>query len=103
MAALPAPVGPQNDTLAHRDHVHASLYDHGGYLPPGLSLAMNATGKPEPVLRTGEPDVLHSAATRRIAVDGGVHIENAYAFNPREIAREAMELMRQFDALAPAW
>lgn len=24
-------------------------YDHGGYLPPGLSLAYNGTGKPEPV------------------------------------------------------
>lgn len=36
-------------TANHFDHVHASFYDSGGYLPPGLSLVMNATGKPEPV------------------------------------------------------
>lgn len=32
---------------------HGHGYDSGGYLPPGLSLAMNRTGKPEPVL-TGQ-------------------------------------------------
>lgn len=43
----------------HFDHIHAAmarggilprLYDEGGYLPPGLTLVANNTGKPEPVL-----------------------------------------------------
>lgn len=34
--------------------VHAGLYDSGGYLPPGLTLAMNATGRRERVLAPGE-------------------------------------------------
>src|ERR1022692_1896123 len=29
--------------------LQAGGYDQGGYLPPGLSLAYNGTGKPEPV------------------------------------------------------
>lgn len=32
---------------------HGHGYDSGGFLPPGLSLALNRTGKPEPVL-TGQ-------------------------------------------------
>jgi len=34
--------------------VNASLYDEGGYLPPGLTMVLNATGKPEPVLTAAE-------------------------------------------------
>src|SRR5262245_1257474 len=37
--------------LGARDPVHFSVsgYDRGGWLPPGLSLAWNGTGRPEPV------------------------------------------------------
>ncbi|MEU4218122.1 hypothetical protein [Actinoplanes sp. NPDC026623] len=43
----------------HYNHVHwalrdggilPALYDNGGYLPPGLSVVANGTGRPEPVL-----------------------------------------------------
>jgi hypothetical protein len=34
--------------------VNATLYDEGGYLPPGLTMVLNATGKPEPVLTAAE-------------------------------------------------
>lgn len=43
----------------HYNHVHwaykhggvvPKLYDNGGYLPPGLSVVANKTGKPEPIL-----------------------------------------------------
>jgi hypothetical protein len=35
-------------------------YDSGGYLPPGLSLAVNGTGAPEPVGAAANPGELHS-------------------------------------------
>ena len=35
----------------HTRHVHTSfLFDKGGYLPPGLHLTENRTGRPEPIL-----------------------------------------------------
>ena len=34
----------------HRDHVHVSTYDQGGFLMPGLNIAYNGTGVPEPVM-----------------------------------------------------
>lgn len=37
-------------------------YDQGGWLPPGASIAVNATGKPEPVLTPGQWDDLSRAA-----------------------------------------
>lgn len=33
----------------HYNHVHAAVYDGGGWLPPGISLAGNFTGRHEPV------------------------------------------------------
>lgn len=40
-----------------------NLYDNGGYLPPGLSMVMNKTGKPEPVLTNEQWDRMRSAGT----------------------------------------
>lgn len=37
-------------TENHMDHVHIKTYDQGGWLPPGLTLANNETGKPEYIL-----------------------------------------------------
>lgn len=39
-----------------------ALYDQGGYLPPGLSLVANATGKPEPVLTDQQWQAMRSGA-----------------------------------------
>lgn len=36
-------------------------YDSGGYMPPGLSLALNGTGRPEPVFTGRQWDMLSSA------------------------------------------
>jgi hypothetical protein len=33
----------------HFDHVHVGIYDKGGYLPEGWSIAGNFTGRPEPI------------------------------------------------------
>lgn len=38
----------------HSDHIHASVFDQGGWLPPGLTLAANLTGRPERILGPGE-------------------------------------------------
>lgn len=50
MRGLPRGLGLQNK-LGSRDPVHFSVtgYDRGGFLPTGLSLAYNGTGRPEPV------------------------------------------------------
>lgn len=44
---------PQDADAAAREarlHRHDSTYDHAGPLPPGLTLALNKTGKPERVV-----------------------------------------------------
>lgn len=59
----------------HFNHVHwaykdggivPKLYDNGGYLPPGLSVVANKTGRPEPILTESQWDAL-----RRMAQQGG--------------------------------
>ncbi|OMI41564.1 hypothetical protein [Streptomyces sparsogenes] len=54
-------------------------YDDGGYLPPGLSLVANGTGKPEPVFTSGQWDTLRASAgngrgTPNIVVENHTYI-----------------------------
>ncbi|MFF1341142.1 hypothetical protein ACFVYT_25015 [Streptomyces sp. NPDC058290] len=42
-------------------------YDSGGYLQPGMNLAYNGTGRPEPVLTTGQLSALTSSRASRPA------------------------------------
>ncbi|MFE2324588.1 hypothetical protein ACFXD5_11835 [Streptomyces sp. NPDC059385] len=44
-------------------------FDSGGYLQPGMNLAYNGTGRPEPVLTTGQLDRLTAASGGRAAPD----------------------------------
>ncbi|MET8129958.1 hypothetical protein [Streptomyces sp. NPDC005231] len=46
------------------------LYDNGGYLPPGLSIVANGTGKPEPILTSDQ------WADVRAANNGGTSVPN---------------------------
>ena len=39
-------------------------YDSGGYLQPGMNLAFNGTGRPEPVFTTAQANALTSMAAR---------------------------------------
>jgi hypothetical protein len=55
-------------------------YDRGGYLPPGLSLAYNTTGRPEPVGMTG-------GNTYNITVNVPPTV------NPREAGRQVADLI----------
>jgi Phage-related minor tail protein len=43
-------------------------YDQGGWLPPGLSLAMNGTGRPERIRTAGQEAALGSGTTINITV-----------------------------------
>jgi len=42
-------------------------YDSGGYLQPGLNLAYNGTGRPEPVFTTRQANALTSMASRGVS------------------------------------
>lgn len=46
----------------HRNHVHAAVFDSGGVLPTGLTLAENRSGKPEGVLTAEQLEWLRGAA-----------------------------------------
>jgi hypothetical protein len=85
-------VGPNAtkvNTFAHLGHA----FDSGGYLPPGLSIADNRTGGPEPVLTRGQFADLHTAATSTSDSGGRelVHIDNFHA-NDRDPHSIAVEL-----------
>jgi phage-related protein len=59
------------------------VYDDGGMLPTGLSLAMNATGRPEPVFSGDQWDSISAAAGGSGRTAPLVHIEH---FEPKERA-----------------
>jgi hypothetical protein len=63
--------GNENIRDTHKNHVHYSVFDKGGWLKPGLTLAANYTGRPE-------------------RVGGG----NTYVFNfPQLVATSKQELI----------
>ncbi|MFE4658375.1 hypothetical protein ACFRFJ_17055 [Streptomyces hydrogenans] len=66
--------------------VPAASYDSGGYLQPGLNFAFNGTGKPEPVMTTGQLDAL--ARTAQNPGLDGLELNVYLADQPvRDIAR----------------
>lgn len=68
-----------------------ALYDNGGYLPPGLSMVMNKTSKPEPVLTSDQWD-------RILAARGGGSGETwnitGNGADPEALARYLVEKLR---------
>jgi len=55
-------------------------YDRGGWLPPGLSLALNQTGRPE---RVGGGDTIN------------VYVTVGHGANPRQAAQEIVKILNQ--------
>ncbi|MFF7577538.1 hypothetical protein ACFZBE_21550 [Streptomyces sp. NPDC008061] len=51
-----------NDKLFTHHYGYAGTYDSGGYIPPGLNLVNNGTGRPEPVFTTAQANALTSGA-----------------------------------------
>lgn len=62
------------------------FYDEGGYLPPGLTMAMNATGKPEPVFTSQQWDTLKAAT-----VGGGGGDENHFHFRDTTMTQSQID------------
>ncbi len=58
-------------------------YDEGGYLPPGLSLVANGTGRPEPVFTSGQWDAIRNARSGVPNVEVTVH--NSTTLDGREL------------------
>lgn len=50
----------RNNSYADGGHVKAGLYDDGGWLQPGLTAALNKSGKPEAILTAKEWSSVHS-------------------------------------------
>ncbi|MFE6815232.1 hypothetical protein [Streptomyces sp. NPDC057677] len=53
-----------NDKLFTHHYAYQGTYDSGGYLQPGLNLAYNGTGRPEPVFTMSQANALTRAATQ---------------------------------------
>lgn len=74
--------------LAHRNHVHAAVFDSGGILPPGVSLAVNGTGQNE-TIRTAEQE--------RALQDGRpihIHFDGTYDLASSSDLRRAAQVFR---------
>jgi hypothetical protein len=56
---------------AHRNHVHAAVYDDGGWLQPGYTLAFNGTGEPERIRTADQEAALGRSGPL-------IHVENQY-------------------------
>lgn len=63
-----------------------TLYDTGGWIPPGVTTVLNATGKPEPVLTTRQLAALEAAAVGRGG--GAPLVENLYAQDMDDAVRK---------------
>ena len=81
-------------SAAWRFHQGHNWYDNGGWLPPGATMAMNGTGKPEAILTHEQWDLL--SASSRIPSEGG----DTYVINPStpmdevQIARETARIQQ---------
>ncbi|GAA2802895.1 hypothetical protein [Streptomyces showdoensis] len=64
-----------DDKLFTHHYAYTGKYDSGGYLQPGLNLAYNGTGRPEPVFTTSQAAALQRAAA---APSGGVFEGDLY-------------------------
>lgn len=76
----------------HRNHVHAAVYDSGGWLQPGYTIAYNGTGEPERI-RTAEQEA--ALVTR-----GGDVITINAAPDPAAIVRKLFEAQREREFLS---
>lgn len=72
-------------------------YDSGGYLQPGLNLAYNGTGRPEPVFTTQQASALTSMASRPPAgpsrFEGDLYLDSGEFLG--RVRGEAQQVMRQ--------
>lgn len=74
-----------NNNLFTSHYAYKGTYDQGGYLQPGLNLAYNGTGRPEPVFTTGQANALaRGGAGGALSLDGQqmrLVLDDGAAFN----------------------
>lgn len=73
-------------------------YDSGGYLQPGLNLAYNGTGRPEPVFTSQQANALTSMASSRgtlgpASFEGDLYLDSGEFLG--KVRGEATQVMRQ--------
>jgi hypothetical protein len=61
-------------------------YDRGGWLPPGLTLAMNATGRPERILPPGAGGTTFN-----------IHVNVPVSANKADVGRQVVEAIREYE------
>jgi hypothetical protein len=59
--------------------VQPKVFDSGGVLPPGMSLAMNLTGRPEAVLTSGQLAGVGGGTTINVNMYGPVGSADEFA------------------------
>ncbi|MEV8028442.1 tape measure protein [Cellulosimicrobium funkei] len=87
---------PEPTRGMHYDHVHWAmrqggvlpLFDNGGYLPTGISVVENRSGKPEPVLTDAQWDKLNGTTA-------GVHVDQIVTADMREAVDELERMQRR--------
>lgn len=70
---------------AEQHELTAHWYDEGGYLMPGMSLMMNGTGRPEPVLTANQWDHLKQGLSARSGDEHHYHVTTS---DPVAVATE---------------
>jgi len=86
---------PKLRRVVEQTSLRTALFDQGGYLQPGLTLAYNGTGKPERIRTEVQERSVRQATgtTRNVTL-------NAYGSDPRQTARELHELERIDDVMS---
>ncbi|MFF9118245.1 hypothetical protein ACF09Y_22045 [Streptomyces massasporeus] len=80
-------------------------YDSGGYLQPGLNLAYNGTGRPEPVFTTAQANALTSLASRSGATgaasfEGDLYLDSGEFLG--KVRGEAQQVVMERDRMVMA-
>lgn len=70
----------------HRNHIHAAVYDQGGVLEPGLTMARNHTGGPEAILTAEQWAAVYAAAS-----NDGPLVDTIQIYPTSDNAREIVE------------
>jgi hypothetical protein len=58
----------------HHNHVHAAVYDQGGILPPGLTMAYNGTGQNETIRTAGQEAALGGGNLSGLEITGTLEV-----------------------------